>query len=364
MRQPHSWGSARVNRLSDDHIRHLRELVGEPDLAGTQFELIRKIAVGGMGTVYLVRDRELDRPVALKVLSVPDAPGELTARVVREAKTVAQLEHPGIVPVHAVGQLADGRVFYAMKFVEGKTLEEFRRMQNSLSILLRIFEKICETVQFAHSRSVLHRDLKPSNIMVGSFGEVLVMDWGIATRVFGNTGLQADDTEDFVVPHETGEKCPSTARGTLLGTPAYMSPEQAQRRIADLDCRTDVYGLGAILYFLLTGDEPYSGASVDSVLAQVTAGNPRKPRELSPTVPKRLEAICLMAMARNPQHRYESAANLANDVTLYLDGQPVSAYRESIIEKSARWLGRNQFIVLVILTYIIVRLIILFWRGV
>ncbi|MBI5868839.1 MAG: serine/threonine protein kinase [candidate division Zixibacteria bacterium] len=353
-----------MNRLSDDHIRHLRELIGEPDLAGTQFELIREIAVGGMGTVYLVRDRELERPVALKVLSVPDGLGALTARIIREAKTVAQLEHPGIVPVHAVGRLPDGRVYYAMKFVEGKTLDEFRRTQDSLSVLLRIFEKICETVQFAHSRGVLHRDLKPSNIMVGPFGEVLVMDWGIATRVTESAQSPVREADVRKVPSDSGEKLVHTAHGTVLGTPAYMSPEQAQGRIDDLDCRTDVYGLGAILYFLLTGKEPYSDASVDAILARVAAGELRRPRDLSHAVPKRLEATCLKAMARDPERRYDSAAGLASDVTLYLDGQPVSAYRESVVEKSARWLGRNQFVVFVILAYIIVRLIILFWRGV
>ena len=353
-----------MSRLSDDHIRHLRELVGQPDLADTRFELIRKIAVGGMGTVYLAQDRELGRSVALKVLSVPDTTGALTARMVREAKTVAQLEHPGIVPVHTVGRLPDGRVYYSMKFVEGETLEEHRRKRDNLSGLLRIFQKVCEAVEFAHSRGVLHRDLKPSNIMVGPFGEVLVMDWGIATRLRESTGSAPDALADPGARPGSGENLPDTAHGTVLGTPAYMSPEQAQGRINDLDCRTDVYGLGGILYFLLTGKEPYSGDSVDAILARVTAGDLRKPREISRSIPKQLEAICLKAMATDPSRRYESATCLAGDVTLYLDGQPVSAYSESIVEKSARWLSRNQFIVFVILTYIIVRLAVLFWRGI
>jgi len=352
-----------VNRLSDERIRHLRDLVGQPDLAGTKFELIRKIAVGGMGTVYLAQDLELNRSVALKVLSVPDPSGALTARMVREAKTVAQLEHPGIVPVHTVGRLPDDRVYYSMKFVEGETLEEHRRIQDSLSRLLRIFQKVCEAVEFAHSRGVLHRDLKPSNIMVGPFGEVLVMDWGIATRWRERSGSATSDTDPGALP-ASGETLPDTAHGTVLGTPAYMSPEQAQGRIDNLDCRTDVYGLGAILYYLLTGNEPYSGVSVDEILSRVTSGDLRRPRDIVRSIPKRLEAICLKAMELEPKRRYESAANLANDVTLYLDGQPVGAYAESIAEKSARWFSRNQLIVFVILTYIIVRLVVLFWRGI
>jgi len=342
--------------LSDDRLRHLRGLLDQPDLSGTKFELLEKIAVGGMGTVFLARDRELDRQVALKVLTVPDTTGAMTARMIREAKIVAQLEHPGIVPVHDVGKLPDARIYYTMKFVEGETLEKFRTKNPSLPGLLRIFQKVCEAVEFAHSRGVLHRDLKPSNIMVGPFGEVLVMDWGIATRRRGEADPSA---------HPNPSSPPAdTAHGTVLGTPSYMSPEQARGEIDNLTDQTDIYGLGAILYFLLTGAAPHSGDTVDAILSNVIAGQFRRPREITKLIPKRLEAICLMAMAAGPAQRYTSADTLARDITLYLDGQPVVAYPENIAEKSARWLSRNQFIVFVILAYIIVRLIVLFWTGI
>lgn len=345
--------------LSDDRLRHLRNLLDQPDLSGTKFELIEKIAAGGMGTVFRARDRELDRHVALKVLTIPDASGAFTARMIREAKIVAQLEHPGIVPVHDVGRLPDNRVYYTMKFVEGETLEEYRSKNPPLSSLLRIFQRVCDAVEFAHSRGVLHRDLKPSNIMVGAFGEVLVMDWGIAVRRTEDAGREPDSRSSA-----QAAVIPDTAHGTILGTPAYMSPEQANGEIGSLTERTDIYGLGAILYFLLTGVAPYSGETMDAILGQVTAGRMSKPRAVVKSIPRRLEAICLKAMSTDPTLRYPSADAFSADVTLYLDGQPVSAYPENIAEKSARWLTRNQFIVFVILAYIILRLIFLFWSGI
>ena len=165
--------------LSDDAVNRLRRVVDLPDLSGTKFDVIERIASGGMATVYLVEDRELERRVALKVLSVPDESGALAHRMKQEALVVARLEHPSIVPIHEVGRLDDGRVYYVMKYVEGVTLEEHVLRQPNLPERLRIFHRICEGVAFAHVHDVIHRDLKPSNVMVGAFGEVLIMDWGI-----------------------------------------------------------------------------------------------------------------------------------------------------------------------------------------
>jgi serine/threonine protein kinase len=349
-----------VNELSNDRLRHLRDLIDRPDLTGTKFELVKKIAVGGMGTVFLVRDNDLSRNIALKVLSAPDPGGTLAARMTREAKIVAQLEHPGIVPIHDVGRLADDRVFYTMKFVEGETLEEHRRRHASpISDQLRIFQKVCEAVEFAHARGVLHRDLKPANIMVGAFGEVLVMDWGIATRLQVKSAGEIADAADSRADLNGA----TTAHGTILGTPAYMSPEQAQGHSDAIDQRTDIYGLGGILYFLLTEQQPFSGDSAETILRDVIAGRLRHPREIENSIPRRLEAICLKAMATDPGGRYHSARALAADVAQFLDGEPVGAYRENILERVGRWLTRNRFIVFIIVAYILVRVIIFFWRG-
>src|SRR5256885_11305931 len=169
-----------MNFLSDQAVQRLRDGAEMPDLAGTRYRLLERIARGGMGVVYTAEDENLRRRVALKVLDVPGTDGDLRNRLIREARVLATLEHPGIVPVHDVGTLADGRVFYTMKFVEGNRLAKFIASVTSRPDRLRIFLRICDAVAFAHARGVLHRDLKPANIMVGPFGEVLVMDWGLA----------------------------------------------------------------------------------------------------------------------------------------------------------------------------------------
>src|SRR3984885_3912381 len=166
--------------LSDDAVARLRDAASEPDLAGTPYRFVGALGRGGMGAVFLVEDPRLGRRVAMKVLDLPDRAGDLEARLLREARVLAQIEHPGIVPVHEVGALADGRVFYTMKCVEGKRLDQHIESVDSTPDRLRIFVRICDAVAFAHDRGVLHRDLKPANVMVGPFGEVLVMDWGLA----------------------------------------------------------------------------------------------------------------------------------------------------------------------------------------
>src|SRR6202050_5044985 len=169
-----------MKSLSDKAIERLRAGADEPDLAGTRYRLLQRVARGGMGVVYAAEDERLERRVALKVLDVPGADGDLANRLMREARVLARLEHPGIVPVHDVGTLADGRVFYTMKFVEGQRLDKFIEGVESVPDRLRLFLRICEAVAFAHARGVLHRDLKPANVMIGPFGEVLVLDWGLA----------------------------------------------------------------------------------------------------------------------------------------------------------------------------------------
>jgi serine/threonine protein kinase len=210
-----------------------------------------------MGGVYRVQDTALDRQVALKVIRIVDSSGEFAGRLLREARIIAQLEHPGIVPVHDVGSLPDGRVFYTMKLVQGRRLDQHTGELGGVPERLRTFQKICEAVSFAHAHGILHRDLKPQNIMVGPFGEVLVMDWGVAKLLGGETRAERD--KPGKIPrqeHETSDPDivqADTAAGMILGTPGYMAPEQAHGDVAVVGPRADVYSLGAVLRFLLRG---------------------------------------------------------------------------------------------------------------
>src|SRR5215510_3413445 len=221
--------------LSDDKLNHLRSVVSEPDFSATKYTFVKELGRGGMGAVYLAEDRELDRLVAIKVLNTPETTEDLRNRMVREAQIIARLEHPGIVPVHDVGTLPDGRIYYAMKYVRGSRLDEYAAQGAPLRDRLRKFQSVCDAVAFAHAHGVIHRDLKPQNIMIGSFGEVLVLDWGVAKI--------RDDPRSSEF-HQTME-------GTVIGTQNYMSPEQARGEIEQLDQRADVFSLGAVLSFLL-----------------------------------------------------------------------------------------------------------------
>jgi serine/threonine protein kinase len=233
--------------------------------------------------------------------------------MVREAQIIARLEHPGIVPVHDIGTLPDGRIYYAMKFVRGSRLDEYAAQGASLRDRLRKFQAVCDAVAFAHAHGVIHRDLKPQNIMIGSFGEVLVLDWGVAKI---KTQMNADEEE-----------------GTIIGTQSYMSPEQARGEIDQLDERADVYSLGAVLHFLLKDQSKVS---------------------------KGADAIRLKAMAREKESRYASALELSADIGRLLDSEPVTAYRENALEKVSRWVSKNRFLVLLVLAYLLMRIIFIF----
>ena len=334
--------------LSDKAIERLRAGAEEPDLAGTRYRLLERVARGGMGVVYAAEDEKLERRVALKVLDVPGTDGDLANRLMREARVLARLEHPGIVPVHDVGTLGDGRVFYTMKFVEGKRLDKFIEGVESVQDRLRLFVRICEAVAFAHARGVLHRDLKPANIMVGPFGEVLVMDWGLAKILRGdvqNVGPTADPEATILEkprqPRDDSDSTKSsviTGHGTVMGTPGYMSPEQARGEVKVLDARSDIFSLGALLRFILTQKTP--------------AG-------FTPRLDRSLEAICAKATAEQRESRYSAVQELGLDVSRYLDGLAVGAHRESVFDKLARFYRRYRFFILLILAYLVMRVILL-----
>lgn len=360
--------------LSDNLLRRLQNVTDAPDLSATKYRLLEKFAAGGMGTIYLAEDTQLQRRVALKILHSPDASGELARRMLREARVIAQLEHPGIVPVHDVGELPDGRTFYVMKLVQGQRLDEYARHEQELPERLRLFQKICEAVAFAHARGVLHRDLKPENIMVGAFGEVLVMDWGLAKVLESRAesaehGASAEDRGSWMVDRLANNQPPATSiqqrtsstqtqHGTIMGTPAYMSPEQKRGAIEQLDQRTDVYALGVLLAFLLRADEV--GLAPNGVKSAPESYR-ASPTSLTRRVPKQLHAICAKAMAETREQRYETAQALAADIERFLNGLAVTSYEENPFEKLWRWMKKFQFMILLVFVYLLVRVLLFFW---
>ncbi len=326
--------------LSDSALDHLRQVADEPDLSATPYVLAQRIARGGMGTVYRAHDTRLDRDVALKVLSIPDLDGRAAARMLRESRILARLEHPGIVPVHDVGTLPDGRPYYVMKLVRGRRLDTFLGEGTPRVERLRIFQRLCEAVAFAHDRGVVHRDLKPENIMVGAFGEVLVMDWGVAKvlqePVLADGGEAVPtalpdsvDSVDSVDPVDSVD----TRHGTVLGTPGYMAPEQARGEVATIGPPTDVYALGAILLTLLDGGAP---------------------------IPRPLKAVCTKALSTEPCGRYPGAGALAEEVSRYLARLPVTAHRETLWERAKRLALKYRVPILILLAYLVMRVLLFF----
>jgi eukaryotic-like serine/threonine-protein kinase len=336
--------------LSDKAIDRLRETANLPDVSGTHYQLLQRIARGGMGVVYAALDERLNRRVALKVLDAPVADANFARRLNREARVLARLEHPGIVPVHDVGTLSDGRVFYTMKFVEGQRLDKHIEAVTSLPDRLRLFLRICDAVAFAHARGILHRDLKPANVMVGAFGEILVMDWGLAKILRQpSSRLPEDDPEVAILhaPNSTGSPADETqatqitGQGTVLGTPGYMSPEQSRGDIAHVDERSDIFSLGAVLRFLC--NSPVIESNQNIVWRR----------------DKSLDAICAKATQVEPINRYATVSELSADVSRYLDGLPVSARKETIFDKAMRFYRRYTIPILLIAAYLIVRTLIL-----
>jgi eukaryotic-like serine/threonine-protein kinase len=338
--------------IPESAIDRLRALLRDPesDAGAGRYEILSTLGRGGMGTVYLARDTALDRDVALKVLE-PDAEADPTiaARLAQEARILGRLEHPGIVPVHDFGRLADGRLFYAMKRIRGERLD---RWMTGIDLhgRLAVFLRICDAVSFAHAHGVIHRDLKPENVMIGEFGEVLVLDWGIA-RVLDRPAADAAAATASVAADAAAEKTPpqtpepppaqaaapgrlastiDTAHGTIIGTPAYMAPEQARGEVASIDQRTDIYALGAMLQ-TLAGDSA-SGA---------------------------LRAIVGKARAERPAARYQTTQDLAADVTRFVSGHAVHARREPLLDRVRRVAARYRTPLLLILTYLLARLLLL-----
>jgi WD40 repeat protein len=312
-------------------------------------------AEGGLGRIWLARDNDLNREVALKELKPDQAThADARRRFLREAQVTGQLEHPNIVPIYElVRRPGEGQPFYTMPFLPDGNLGERIADHHAkhaldqagrveLRKLLHACVGVCLAVDYAHSRGVIHRDLKPENIVLGDFGEVLVLDWGLAKAI----GKSDNDLENWYAIGVSEDARPErTQQGALLGTPAYMAPEQAQRRTDSIDERTDVYGLGAILFELLTGRPPHQGDDTDQVVAQVASGPSPRARDVASAVPAALDAICAKAMAKDRSQRYATAQELAKDLGRWLDDVEVSAAPDLPIQKLARWGRRHPTIV-------------------
>jgi serine/threonine protein kinase len=334
--------------LSDATLAHLCQVADWPDLSASRYELVEKIGQGGMGAVFLVRDRELDRLVALKVLNTPGVEAQSGQRMVREARILARLEHPGIVPIHDVGVLPDGRFYYAMKLVRGNRLDQQVCPEMALPERLQLFAKICDAVAFAHSHGVIHRDLKPQNIMVGAFGEVLILDWGVAKELGRAVPhAAASERSDAASENSPGH----TQAGTILGTQGYMAPEQARGETECIDERADVYALGAILFFLLTGRAPVDVSPL------------YHPRQLDRSIPRPLEAICLKALAVERDQRYAGVTELSADIADFLAGRRVRAYPEGLLETALRLATKYRTVLALLLAYLLMRILFLFFGS-
>ena len=302
---------------------------------------------GGMGEVWLGEDTHLGRHIAIKKLR--SGRTKQIERFVLEAQITGRLEHPSIVPLHDFVSPADSDPFYVMKFITGVSFKDAIRSFHATKQspdwpasvqfrkLLEAFLAVCRAVAYAHSQQVLHRDIKPDNIMLGGFGETLLVDWGLAKIAGSEEHLPTGYSR-----LNSSASSSATCVGTVLGTPPYMSPEVAAGRMSDVDERTDVYLLGATLYELLTGRAPRTGSSTDEILDLARTTPPKPPRAIDTQIPRALEAICQRAMAHEKSQRYESALSLADDMERILADQPVSAYREPALRRAWRWARRHR----------------------
>jgi serine/threonine-protein kinase len=370
-----SWATTWVRgESSPEWLAGQGPSVGCPTTSGHRFHVVRHHGRGGLGEVFVALDSELNRTVALKRLREGHADNPRSqARFLVEAEVTGGLEHPGIVPVYGLGADADGRPFYAMRFIRGATLKEaIRRFhgvdpepgrdpaRRSLEFrqLLGRFIDVCDAIAYAHSRGVLHRDLKPDNILLGKFGETLVVDWGLA-KALGRRGIDpsTDPDDEEVLRLSSDDRLVETVVGSIVGTPGFMSPEQAWGDPSRLGPAMDVYSLGATLYSLLTGQPPFREGDTPRLLAKVGRGDFPPPRAINPEVPAPLEAICLKAMSLSPAARYPTTRLLAQDIERWLADEPVSALREPWAERVRRWARQHRSLVAGVATALIVALL-------
>ncbi|MDB2686890.1 serine/threonine-protein kinase [Mariniblastus sp.] len=318
-----------------------------------RFKILRHLASGGLGHVSVADDEELEREVAVKEMRAeyakdPDA----RRRFELEALITGGLEHPGVVPVYGFGKKVDGSPYIAMRYIKGETLRKavknYHENHDTLNAeervlefrnLLTRFVDTCNAIGFAHSKGVIHRDIKPDNIMLGSYGETLVVDWGLAKKVGSEDVFKIEDEKSLMLRQSVLSR---TLGGSTLGTVPFMSPEQAEGRMEELRQASDIYSLGSTLFYILTGEPPYTGKDIVSVLSLVRENRYLPPISVDVNTPKPLNSICCKAMQKVPMDRYETALLLASDVEKWLAGEKAVAHQETLFEKSARWIRNNQ----------------------
>ena len=400
---PGQAGVTRVPVASDATLPSAGKSAPQPPVAlapqtVVRYELGGEVARGGMGAILRAQDLNIERTVAMKVtLGRADEDAETLQRFTQEAELTGQLEHPNIVPVHDLSFDEQGRPFYTMKFVKGVTLQAILTnlkdgdavtvAQYTLTQLLTMFQKVCDAIAFAHSKNVIHRDLKPANIMVGEYGEVLVMDWGLAKTVEGGESRVESQMAQPVAsgessvespgsdPQPSAGSCPSslnsqpglTLAGQIMGSPQYMAPEQARGEVDKLDARTDIFALGGILYNILTLHPPVSGKSIPAMLDQILTGEILPPTSFNTStkrkpagtikvgaktfpqppliplkhcpggrIPESLAAVAMKALALRQEDRYQSVPELQKDIEAYQGGfatgaEKASAWRQAVL---------------------------------
>ena len=286
------------------------------------YELLEQIGRGGQGVVFRARQKSLNRTVALKVISLGQWASRAHLKRFRlEAEAAARLEHPGIVPIHEVGE-RDGQCYFSMKFIEGGHLDEVvQQTPMSIRQAVELITKVARTIHYAHEHGILHRDIKPGNILLDQKGEPHLTDFGLARLV---------ESESTV-----------TRTLEVLGTPSYMAPEQAAGNNAAISGATDVYGLGAVLYQLLTGQPPFAGGTTYETIKLLLDTEPRQPRLLNPKIDRDLSTICLKCLEKDPKRRYSSAVALAEDLDRWLKHEPVRARRTGVFTRGTKWVRRN-----------------------
>ena len=316
----------------------------------TNHKILRSQQKGGMGRILVAYDEFLKRNVALKELNPEVLDDEtITKRFVGEAEITAQLEHPGIVPIHTLGQMKNGNPYYTMKLVHGNTYQEATKAYHrnptheELQNLVRRLVSVCKTMAFVHNRGVIHRDLKPANIMLSEYGETLIIDWGLAKPLTRHDWGETQSMSMSTSARRKGVPASELSMaGAVIGTPAFMSPEQALPDEESIGPRSDIFSLGGILYYLLTGQTAFTGRSAKEVLVNVRAVRFKHPSEVKPGIPSGLEAICLKAMAKDPNDRYQTTTAMSDDLCRWLDNEPVLAIRRNVFQKLLYRINKNK----------------------
>ena len=353
-------GFTETPALDRNMLQDGTELVPAVEEHAGRYEEKGEFAKGGMGRILLVHDSHLGRDVAMKMLLTKRLPGgtrtglpttemltvPIFARFLQEARVTGQLEHPSIIPVYELGYRANGDLYYTMKMVRGKSLQDAVKSAKGIEErlpLLTNFLDLCFAISYAHSCGVIHRDLKPMNVMLGEFGETVVIDWGIS-KVRGEMDIHEKELKNTIRKMTVGdaEATAKTLYGQTIGSPYYMPPEQAAGHTRDVDERSDVYALGAVLYSILSGSAPYSGSSVKEFMQKISSFPPKPLKEVEPRVPAELAAVCARAMAYESKDRYQSVKELTEEVQNYLSGGLVSAYEYRFSELAKRFVKKHR----------------------